>query len=191
MRDVDLESGEAINRSVRKHWFVLVIDLLPFALLALLPTLFLPFLHFIANLVPHTGEVATFSFSDNQYVRLGYGLWLLVLWSMAFSTCTRYYLNQWVITNTRIIAIHQYGFFSREVASLLLLHVQDVSSDVDGIFGTLLGYGQLEVQSAGTEEHFIMDDIANPSLLRDLVMREIADLHGDRIASPPPAQGGM
>jgi hypothetical protein len=185
MRDVDLEPGESITRSVRKHWFVIVIELLPFVLLAWLPMLFIPFMHFIATIIPHSGEVATFSISANPFVHVGYGLWLLLLWVMAFNTLTRYYLNQWVITTNRIIAIHQYGYFSREVSSVLLLHVQDAETEVDGIFGTLLGYGQLEVQSAGAEEHFIMDDIANPGGLRDLIMREIANLHAGGFAPAP------
>lgn len=179
MRDVHLEPGERITRSVRKHWFVLLISLVPFALLAYLPTLFIPFIHFITNAVPNSGNVVALTITASPLVRLAYGLWLIMLWSAAFNTVTRYYLNQWIITNTRIIEIHQYGFFSREVSSLLLIKIQDVNSDVEGIFETLLGYGQLEVQSAGTEEHFIMDDIANPTGLRDLIMSEIAALHAD------------
>ncbi|MDB5195069.1 MAG: hypothetical protein JWO84_253 [Parcubacteria group bacterium] len=164
---------------MRKHWFVLFASLVPFAFLAYIPTLFIPFLHFIATIVPHSGTVATFDLTNNPLVRLVYGLWLIMLWSAAFNTITRYYLNQWIITNTRVIEIHQYGFFSREVSSLLLVKIQDVNSDVEGIFETMLGYGQLEVQSAGTEEHFIMDDIADPTGLRDLIMSEIAALHAD------------
>lgn len=189
MRDVDLEPGETITKSVRKHWFMLLVSLLPFALLAWLPTLFLPFVHFIATIVPHSGQVATFDIGNNPLVRLVYGLWLIVLWSATFNTITRYYLNQWVITNTRIIEIHQYGFFSREVSSLLLARVQDVDSDIEGLFGTLLGYGELQVQSAGVQEHFIMDDIASPAELRDLIMREIAALHADGGANAVPASG--
>lgn len=185
MKDVQLQSGETVMRSVRKHWFVLLASLIPFALLAYLPTLFLPFVHFIAANVPHSGQVATFDIAQNGIVRFVYGLWLLMLWSAAFNTVTRYYLNQWVITNTRIIEIHQYGYFSREVSSLLLVRVQDVSSDVEGLFGTLLGYGRIEVQSAGEQEHFTMDDIAGPQELRDLIMKEIAALHADGL--PPQA----
>ncbi len=177
MRDVQLHSGEHIIRSVRKHWFVLVASLVPFALLAYLPTLILPFLGFIGNVIPHSGEVARFQIAENEYVRFAYGLWLLLIWVAAFNTFTRYYLNQWVITTTRVIAMHQYGYFSREVSSVLLAKVQDVQSDIQGIFETLLGYGQLEVQSAGAQEHFIMEGIADPQGLRDLIMREIAQLH--------------
>jgi hypothetical protein len=166
-------------RSVRKHWFVLATSLISFALLAYLPSLVLPFLEFLARAVPNSGSVVAFAIAESPYVRLGYGLWLLMLWVAAFNTFTRYYLNQWIVTNTRIVAIQQYGYFSREVSSVLLVKVQDVQSDTQGIFETLLGYGQLEVQSAGTQEHFIMDGISDPPGLRDLIMREIAALHAE------------
>jgi hypothetical protein len=179
MRDVQLHEDERVMKSVRKHWFVLATSLIPFALLAYLPTLIIPFLGFLATALPHSGTVATFALSENAYVRFAYGLWLLMIWVAAFNTFTRYYLNQWVITTTRIIEIHQYGYFSREVSSVLLVKVQDVNSDVEGIFETLLGYGELIVQSAGTEEHFIMEGIADPQGLRDLIMKEIAALHAD------------
>lgn len=170
---------------------MLLVNLVPFVFLAYLPTLFIPFLHFIATVIPHSGEVATFAIANNPLVRLFYGLWLLMLWSMAFNTVTRYYLNQWIITNTRIIDIHQYGYFSREVSSVLLVRVQDVSSDVEGLFGTLLGYGRLTVQSAGEAEHFTMDDIADPQGLRDLIAHEIAVLHADGLPSVGKAQTGL
>ncbi len=179
MRDVQLQPGEMITKSVRKHGFVLFLNLLPYIFLALLPVLFFPFLHFVTNLVPQDKTILTLTFEWNGLIRLAYGLWLIMLWSAAFNTLTRYYLNQWIITNTRIIQIEQYGFFSREVSGLLLVRVQDVSSDIEGLFGTLLGYGQLTVQSAGEQEHFIMDDIAGPQELRDLIMKEIAALHAD------------
>ncbi len=186
MVDVDIEPGETITRSVRKHWFMLLVSLVPFVLLAWLPSLFIPFLHFIANSVGNAPNITTFTIPDNGLVCLVYGLWLIMLWSAAFNTVTRYYLNQWIITTTRIISIQQYGFFSREVSSLLLVRVQDVDTDVEGIFGTLLGYGQLEVQSAGEQEHFIMEDIADPQGLRDLIMKEIAALHADGVAVAGP-----
>ena len=179
MGEIELEPGERVIKAVRKHWFMLLVELIPLALLAWFPTLFGPFMSFILHAIPQSPGIASFSIGDSPFIRLVYGLWLIVLWSAAFNTITRYYLNEWIITTTRIIEIHQYGYFSREVSSLLLVKVQDVSIDVDGIFGTLLGFGQLGVQSAGTVDHFTMDDIPDPNGLRDLIMREIADLHGD------------
>ncbi|MEK7602403.1 MAG: PH domain-containing protein [Patescibacteria group bacterium] len=178
MGEVELEPGEKVTKAVRKHWFVLLIELLPLIVLAWLPTLFVPFLLFVTKAIQHADQVAALSLAFSPLGRMVYGLWLVMLWSAAFNTLTRWYLNEWIITTNRIIEIHQYGYFSREVSSLLLIRIQDVNTNVDGLFGTLLGYGQLEVQSAGTEEHFIMEDAPDPAGLRDLIMREITALHG-------------
>ena len=179
MGEIELEPGENLIRATRKHWFVLLLTLLPLAFIAWIPSIIVPLLTYLTHLAPGTEQVGVVTLAHSPYVRLMYGLWLLMLWSLAFNTITRYYLNEWIITSTRIIEIHQFGFFSREISSLLLIKIQDVNVNVDGIFGTLLSYGQLEVQSAGTAEHFIMDDIPNPNGLRDIIMSEISALHAD------------
>ena len=179
MGEIELEPGEEVIEAVRKHVFVLLLSLLPFAFLAWIPSLVPIVFAFIAHATPDGTLLPYASVLTGQYARLLYGLYLLVIWSAVFNTITLYYLNEWIITTTRIIEIHQYGYFSREVSSLLLIKVQDVNINVDGIFGTVISYGQLEVQSAGTAEHFIMDDIPRPEHLRDVIMREIAALHAD------------
>lgn len=178
MEEFDLEPGEVVQRAVRKHWFVLVIEVLPFLLLAILP-LFLPG---ILNLLTEPGmvgidRIVSLLSIDNPWARLILGLWWLVLWIAAFNTFTSYYLNQWIITSHRIIEIDQHGFFNRQVSSLLLNRVQDVTSDVRGLFATLLGYGTITVQSAGANDYFRMHGIPHPADLRDLIMKEIAALH--------------
>lgn len=164
---------------MRKHWFVLFLSLIPIALVAWLPAFALSLLASYAHTLPQANQVAISILVSSPYTRLIYGLWLLALWSVSFNLITRYYLNEWIITSTRIIEIHQHGFFNREISSLLLVKIQDVDVDVTGLFGTLIGYGRLQVQSAGTAEHFIMEDIPDPNGLRDIIMKEIALLHAD------------
>lgn len=179
MGEIELEPGEKLIKAVRKHWFVLLLTLLPLAVLAWLPSLIIPFVSYVLHQAQTGAQIPSFSIQHSPYIRLVYGLWLLMLWSASFNIITRYYLNEWIITSTRIIEVHQFGYFSREVSSLLLIKIQDVNVQVDGIFGTFLSYGQIEVQSAGTAEHFIIDDIPNPNGLRDIIMSEIAALHAD------------
>ncbi len=179
MTEFELEQGESITRSVRKHGFVHFIEVLPFFLLAILP-LFIPgLLAFLAAGNPAVLQTFTNALTlQNPWTRLVLGLWWLVLWIAAFNTFTSYYLNQWIITTHRIIEINQHGFFSRQVSSLLLNRVQDVTTEIHGFFPTLIGYGTLVVQSAGAHEYFDMHGIPHPQELRDLIMREIAALHG-------------
>lgn len=171
MEEFELELGETVIRTVHQHWFLLVVRLIPFLLLAVLPLIIGPVVTALAASTP--------AFSLVQYAplaRFGLGIWWLLLWMSAFTLLTKYFLTMWVITSHRIVDISQDSLFSRQVSSFLLARVQDITTDVDGLFGTLIGYGTLNVETAGRAEKFAMDGVAHPEAIRDLIMREIADL---------------
>lgn len=189
MHEFPLNFGERVIAAVRKHWFVLVLELLPFVVLALAPTVLPTLVAWVASTsgapVPF-GEYLTF---EHPIARFILGLWWLLIWAGAFNTFTRYYLNLWVITTTRIVYIHQHGFFNREVSSFLLTRVQDVTTDVDGFFATLLGYGSLRVQTAGTDSNdFRMEHIPHPARLRDRIMKLLTELKSEKVNEPNVAQ---
>ena len=71
--------------------------------------------------------------------------------------------------------IKQRRYFSREVSSLFLSRVQDVTTDVNGILSSLLDIGDITVQSAGEEREFIMHGISKPERMRDLILRYVPD----------------
>jgi uncharacterized membrane protein YdbT with pleckstrin-like domain len=188
MEEFELEPGETITRSVRKHWIVLAAQLLPYFILIILP-FFIPLaLAFLNQFNPTAVEGLNHTLQTfGPWEQLLLAFWWLFLWIGAFTVFTRYFLTVWIITTTRIVEIHQYGFFSRQVSSFLLNRVQDVTTDVEGMFPTLFSFGTLNVETAGREERFQMNDIQNPTELRDLIMREIAALHADGQL----AQGGV
>lgn len=170
--------------SVRKHWFVFLIELLPFALMALFPLLLPILLSVLVTAAGTPGVDMTAVTFSNRWYRLGVGLAWLILWIGAFNRFTAYFLNRWIITNTRVVSIHQYGFFDRQVSSFLLVKVQDVTTTVGGIFATLLNYGTVRAETAGEAAAcFKMTGIPDPTGIRDLIMREIADAH-DAAARP-------
>lgn len=179
MEEFELEPGEQVIKRVRKHVFIIVIELIGYAFFAWLPSLIPAFLSAGATASPALTTLALNFSLENPWVRLTLGLWWLFVWIAAFSAFTRYILTQWIITTTRIVDIHQFGFFNRQVSSFLLNRVQDVTTDVDGFFSTILGFGTLNVETAGRDEKFNMTNIAHPADLRDLIMREVAALHAD------------
>lgn len=177
MEEFALEPGERLVRTVRKHWFVLAVSLLPFLALAVLPLLAVDFLLRLAAEGGTPAPYASFMTPANPAFRALLGAWWLLLWTGAFNTFTQYYLNHWVITTLRIVRVRQYGFFAREVSSFLLERVQDVSTTVEGVFADLLGFGSVRVQTAGTAaDGFTMDGIKDPTGMRDLIMSEVAAL---------------
>src|SRR3989344_22787 len=128
MKEFELEPGEHVVKEVRKHWFLFLGELLPFAILAVLPFA----LPKLLALAPPMATYATLFDYHSILGRAMLGVWLLIMWTSAWGAFTRYFLNAWVLTNQRIATIKQRRFFFREVSSLLLPRVQDVTTNVTG-----------------------------------------------------------
>jgi hypothetical protein len=173
MAELTLEPGETIVRSVRKHPLILIGQLIPFAFLAWLPTL-LP--NVLAYVVAHGGNatwIQAISF-DQPWPRFVLGIFWLFVWMGAFSRFTNYYLDQWIITDHRIVRIEQVHFWDREVSSVHMNRIQDVMTEVNGVLPTLFGYGTLSVEDAAEDgSRFRMRGIQNARGMRDLIMKEV------------------
>lgn len=170
MKEFDLEPGEQVLIETRKHWFLFILELLPYAFLALLPFVLVKMI----GLIPQEMMRESASGWENPMLQAGAALWLLLVWTAAWGAFTRYFLNVWVVTNMRIVEIHQRGFFNREVSSVLLSRVQDVTTEVVGLLPSLLSIGDIKVQSAGADVEFHMRGIPRPEDTRDLIMNNVA-----------------
>ena len=51
-----------------------------------------------------------------------------------------------------------------------LNRIQDVFFEKNGLLQTWLGYGELKVQSAGTEQEFVLNDVRNVEALAHKIM---------------------
>lgn len=176
MKEFELEPGEHVVRQARKHWLLFLGELLPYAILAVLP-LALPKLML---LVPPLASYGAALDAHQPLIRATLGVWLLLVWTAAWGAFTRYFLNAWVLTNRRIVDIKQRAYFSREVSSVLLNRVQDVTTDVSGVLPSLLGFGTIRVQSAGEDAEFMMRGIPRPEQMRDIILKYVAEK-----AAPP------
>jgi uncharacterized membrane protein YdbT with pleckstrin-like domain len=191
MEEFELEPGEKITRSVRSHWIVLLGELIPFVVLAILPLCVPIAFSFVTAVNPKlTSALNALLAQHAGWLFMGLGIWWLFIWICGFTTFTQYYLTTWIITTTRIVDIRQYSFFSRQVSSFLLNRVQDVTTDVEGFLPTMFNFGTLNVETAGRDEKFEMSGIMQPTELRDLIMQEVAALHADGSpVMPVPASG--
>lgn len=164
--DIDLEKNEIIQLVERKHWFTFAVEMfgLLFALFA--PILLLFFLD--TPFMKEHIDVNIF-----KMISFGYLLWVFFIWNAIFLAWTDYYLDVVIITNQRIIDIEQRGIFSREISTLHLSKVQDVTSEVHGILATFLKFGDLHVQTAGQQREFVVRCINNPVKVRQVASTAI------------------
>lgn len=160
---IQLDDDERTLLLVRKHWFVLCTQVIGVVIVALLPLAFIAVItriNFVATHIP---------FNSTLLVTLYTG-WLVLQWMALFAVWTNYYLDVWIVTNKRLIAIDQRGFFSRTMASFRLDRMQDIFVSVDGILATFLDYGTLEIQTAGEEEKFRVTGIPSPADIKSVII---------------------
>jgi len=169
---IQLEADETILIQVRKHWFILCMQVFSFFIAAIAPA----FLLF--TLIAFTdSEIATTLLSYRPYLIFVYTVWLILLWMSLFRAWTDYYLDVWTVTNRRLIAVDQKGLFRRNVASFRLERLQDMNMEINGIIATFLDYGTLEAQTAGhSDEDFRAYGLPKPRELKSLILKAADDL---------------
>lgn len=89
-------------------------------------------------------------------------LWLIFIWISLFHAWIDYYFDLWVVTDKQIINIEQVGLFNRSLSKQPLSRVQDITVEVKGFFPTILKFGHVYIQTAGTKERFVFFDVKDP-----------------------------
>lgn len=164
IKKIQFESDEQILVQVRKHWFVLAMQIL-----GLVGTALVPLILYLFIMNADIPGMERYSASSGVIFTL-YSAWLLIVWMSLFSVWNNYYLDVWTITNKRLIAIDQQGFFSRTTASFRFERLQDMEVSVNGIIATLLDFGSLEIQTAGEEGNFKAYNLPKPGDLKALIL---------------------
>jgi hypothetical protein len=154
--------SETIYMVVREHWVQLALKLILWLLFALA-------LVFFEIYAPQTfpdlfsGFAGQVTFIFTQVYTLFLILTLLILWML-------HYLNIQVITSLRVVDISQQGLFAHIISELHIDKIEDVTSEVDGILGTIFDYGMVYIQTAGTKERFEFENIPHPGQIEKLVL---------------------
>ncbi len=155
-----LDTEEKVLNTFKKHSFYIIFEIFLLGVFAILPLILFLFTDLIK------AEKGTGLFSLLVFLYL---VFISIFWTIAFYAWTNYYLDIWILTNKRLISVDQKGFFSREVSILRLDKIQDVSIVTKGAINTILRIGDIKVQSAGTDNEFIMRGIRNPIRVKDII----------------------
>lgn len=147
------EEGEQVLRELRSHQVFLLTITLSWLLLAGL-ALFV----FSAYLLPLHYSVLVSSW-----------LFLIpVLWHYLQWRRRRYFL-----TNHRLI--REEGLLGREIRSIGLEKVQDITVSYS-LFGRLLRYGTLKVETAGEQGQMVLENIPNPEQVAEELQKSLRAL---------------
>jgi hypothetical protein len=82
---------------------------------------------------------------------------------------TDYAIDFWVVTNKRIIESELIKLFDVQLSTLELQDIEDITVRTGGFFANLIGYGKLEVQTAGATNEFYTENIADPAYVQKIM----------------------
>lgn len=177
--NIKLEQEEVVLEVVRKHWFVIGLELFGAGILVGAPFLVL----ILASSLPDSLSVLSeIIFSHIPEFLFFSCIWILFSILTVFTIWTHYYLDLWVVTDRRIILIDQIHFFNRNVSIFRLERMQDIEYKVTGIIPTLLNFGTIKAQTAGAHEsNFTSTGLPDPRGLQATIQsamdKRMAALH--------------
>ena len=157
--------SERVVHFLYRHWLVLVSKILGAFFLLILPVI----VYILLVSITALGTRVTFWFS------LLLPIYYLLVWSSFCYTITMYLMDTWIVTDQRILDNTQHGFFSRTVSELELSRIQDVTVTISGLIPTLLDFGNIEVQTAGSENKFIFLQVPHPQKVREEIMALVGE----------------
>jgi uncharacterized membrane protein YdbT with pleckstrin-like domain len=160
----ELMPGESLVLKEKQHWIVMVRPLLlPVALVVLAAVADL-----LAVIPGDFRLIATLA----AVAILGLALiFVFIRWSS----------RSFSITDRRVIL--DTGIFSRSTKVIALDRVQDIATN-QSLLGRMLGYGRIEIDSAGASGAEVLSALPNPGRFRDAVFAEAENLRTQGVHPP-------
>ena len=117
---------------------------------------------------------------------------LIVLAIIVLSLATLVYKqSRIIVTDRNITQILQYSLFSRKISQLNMVNVEDVTSVQNGFLATMLGYGELNIETAGEQSNFKFTYCPRPGYYAKVILnaREkiLGQQDGDARVRPGPS----
>lgn len=169
------EPDEEIIFIVRRHWLALNTP------------------YYLGGLLTFFGLFLFFIIRNNRFFALNdfwlsiqsivFGVLFIFLLTFVFTSWVLNYLDILILTSKRVVVIEQNTLFSRKVSALDLDSIQDVSITEKGFFQTVLGMGEVYIQTAGEMPNFQYKNIANPDDLQLHILRA-KEAHKQKHLSP-------
>ncbi len=160
------QPDEEVLMVIRKHVIVYIRSLAIFLIAAVLPLTIFLIIWSSSFPLSQGGTVSVVGY-------LGASLYTLYSLALLVVSILNDEFDLFILTNHRLIDITQVSFLKRTVATTPLNQIQDTTSDIQGIVGTLLNFGSIDVQTAaGLASNFTIDHVSDPGMVARAILNE-------------------
>ncbi len=108
-------------------------------------------------------------FLPTRLMQIVFILYYLLVLTNAFVNFIDWYYNISIITTKHVLDIYLQDLVSKKVSATEVSKVQDVDFKQTGTIPTIFNYGDVIIQTAGTELNFVADAVPNPELVVQIV----------------------
>ena len=162
----DLEADDRIILFLRRHFITNFLWILEGIILIFIPLA-------VLMLVSLSG--IDLSFIPLNFAMFSLLFYYLLVFQFFFLNFLNWFFNISLVTQQKVIDIDFKILFSKNVASTKLGQVEDVSLNEVGLLRAIFDYGDVLVQTAGTEDNFDFEGVPHP----ERVVHIIGDLIGE------------
>jgi len=108
-------------------------------------------------------------FSQSELILIG-SAFLLFMMLFGLIEFIDFYFDLHIVTDRRLVDIDQHRLFNRTVSELLLDDIQDVKAKSKGILATFFDFGDVMIQTAGTQANFEFTDVHHPNEVAAIII---------------------
>lgn len=157
------QDDEKIHLFLRRHFITNIPWIILIVFLIILPL----------ALTPFTGLILPSSFlAEGNRGLIFLWFYYIVIFGLALTNFINWYFNVYIVTNQRVVDVDFINIIYREVSSTRLNLIQDVTVKTGGVIKSIFDFGNVLIQTAGTEINFDFLDVPHPQQ----VAREIENL---------------
>ena len=98
-------------------------------------------------------------------------IYYLSIYLFFYAQFIDFYLDIWIVTNDRIVDIEQNNLFNRTITEVDLFRIQDVTTNVEGVFPTIFKYGVVDIKTASINTNIQFKNVPNPNHVREQLIR--------------------
>lgn len=156
----DLQTGESVLVFARRHWIFIWPRVAFFLLVAAIP---IALLWGLVTWLSDGGGIMTLATTAVSVVWLAF--WAVRMYFLWY----RYQNDIWVVTNQRVVDSSKRHWLHHQMSSADLIDVEDMRIIREGLLPTMLNFGDVQCQTAGVQQNFVLSRIPNPARVLTIV----------------------
>lgn len=156
------DHDERVKYVIRRSMLTNIPWLLAVVIMAVIPIFLMPY---IGNI-----KIAGNHLVKDNFLMAATLFWYLVTFGFFFQKFLSWFFNVLVITNKKIVDMDFAGLAYKNISETMLYNIEDVTSNITGIVGTVFNIGEVFIQTAAEKREFEFSGTDDPSKIRDLII---------------------